>query len=199
MAELRDVDETDLEIIRLLSEDARRPFSNIAEHVGLSAPAVSDRVDRLKEQGLITRFTVELDRTAIQRRIPVLIELVVEPPAIDEAFQTITGLDGVEHSFKTLDGTIVVHATAPDSSMGDWLDQGLDKDVLQSVNVTLLEEYQWKPSADQVAFSITCPVCGNSVDDDGVTIEIGGEIKSFCCPSCRAAYEERYEEHRSKA
>jgi DNA-binding Lrp family transcriptional regulator len=46
---MRDLDETDLEILQLLLSDARRPYSDIAETVGLSAPAVSDRVSRLRE------------------------------------------------------------------------------------------------------------------------------------------------------
>ena len=62
MRDKRDLDKIDLEIVRLLSEDARRPFSDIAEHVGLSPPAVSDRVDRLQEQGIIRQFTVDIDR-----------------------------------------------------------------------------------------------------------------------------------------
>lgn len=48
---MRDLDETDRQILRLLLENGRRPFSGIAETVGLSPPAVSDRVDRLESLG----------------------------------------------------------------------------------------------------------------------------------------------------
>jgi DNA-binding Lrp family transcriptional regulator len=58
---MRDLDETDLEILSLLAEDARRPFSEIGERVGLSGPAVSDRVTRLEETGVIQGFTVDVD------------------------------------------------------------------------------------------------------------------------------------------
>jgi len=47
---MRDLDDTDLEILSLLAEDARRPFSEIGERVGLSGPAVSDRVTRLRSR-----------------------------------------------------------------------------------------------------------------------------------------------------
>jgi len=47
---MRDLDETDMEILSLLAENARRSFSAIGEEVGLSGPAVvSDRVTRLQE------------------------------------------------------------------------------------------------------------------------------------------------------
>jgi len=48
-ASMRDLDETDMEILSLLAENARRSFSAIGEEVGLSGPAVSDRVTRLQE------------------------------------------------------------------------------------------------------------------------------------------------------
>ena len=50
---MRDLDETDLEILQLLLSNARRPYSDIADVVGLSPPAVSDRVSRLQETGRI--------------------------------------------------------------------------------------------------------------------------------------------------
>ena len=40
---MRDIDDTDRELLRLLLEDARRPYSELAEAVDLSPPAVSDR------------------------------------------------------------------------------------------------------------------------------------------------------------
>ncbi len=50
---MRNLDETDLEILELLTEDARRPYKEIAEQVGLTPPAVSDRTSRLEDQGII--------------------------------------------------------------------------------------------------------------------------------------------------
>ena len=47
------LDDTDREILRLLLEDGRRPYREIASEVELSAPAVSDRVERLRELGLL--------------------------------------------------------------------------------------------------------------------------------------------------
>ena len=62
---MRDIDDTDRELLRLLLEDARRPYSELAEAVDLSPPAVSDRVDRLVELGVIERFTLGLDRSRL--------------------------------------------------------------------------------------------------------------------------------------
>ena len=43
---MRGIDDTDREILRLLTDDARRPCRDIADAVGLSPPAVADRIAR---------------------------------------------------------------------------------------------------------------------------------------------------------
>lgn len=50
---MHDLDATDLEILELLMSDARRPWSDIAEIVDLTPPAVSDSVARLQEVALL--------------------------------------------------------------------------------------------------------------------------------------------------
>lgn len=57
---IRGVDAIDEQIIALLREDARRAYSAIGRQVGLGTNAVSARVRRLREAGVITGFTVLL-------------------------------------------------------------------------------------------------------------------------------------------
>lgn len=60
-----DVDEVDHSLLRLLHEDGRRTFSDMAAEVGLSVAAVKRRVDRLRENGVITGFTVQVDHAKL--------------------------------------------------------------------------------------------------------------------------------------
>ena len=80
---MRDIDDTDRELLRLLLEDARRPYSELAEAVDLSPPAVSDRVDRLQELGVIERFTLGLDRSRLADDLRLGVTLEVSPGAFD--------------------------------------------------------------------------------------------------------------------
>lgn len=59
---LNDLDER---IVHALAEDARRSYADIGAIVGLSAPAVKRRVDRLRAEGAITGFTVRVDPAAL--------------------------------------------------------------------------------------------------------------------------------------
>jgi DNA-binding Lrp family transcriptional regulator len=54
-------DQIDQQIVSLLRAGARRSFREVGEAVGLSAPAVKRRVDRLEASGLITGYTAVLD------------------------------------------------------------------------------------------------------------------------------------------
>jgi Lrp/AsnC family transcriptional regulator, leucine-responsive regulatory protein len=59
------LDDTDRALLAALAEDARQPVSELARRVGLSAPSTADRLRRLDTQGVIERFTVQLDPRAL--------------------------------------------------------------------------------------------------------------------------------------
>lgn len=190
---MHDLDETDLEILRLLVEDARRPYREIAEAVGLSAPAVSDRVSRLREQGVIRRFTVDLDRRQLREGTPVLIRLAVKPESVESVQESVRELDAVEHVYVTVDGSVIIHANAP-QNVRSWLASVLDQAGIRDIEVDLLSDAQWTPAVGATDLALICDECGNTVTSEGVTARIDGDIKQFCCPSCEARYVERYEE-----
>src|SRR3954469_14365846 len=64
-----DLDEQDLQILTRLLRDGRAPASQIAEQVGLSRPAVADRIEKLERQRIIRGTTVVVDYQALGRRI----------------------------------------------------------------------------------------------------------------------------------
>lgn len=59
------LDEIDKRIIAALRDDARASFAEIGGVVGLSAPAVKRRVDRLRAAGVITGFTAVVEPSAL--------------------------------------------------------------------------------------------------------------------------------------
>lgn len=190
---MRNQDETDLEILRLLAEDARRPYSEIADNVGLTPPAISDRVARLEELGIIQSFTIDADRTKLQNRVPVLIHLEVTPEAVERVFEHVSTLDETEHTFQQLDGSIVVHVNAPSHDVHSWFREAIDVGDLVSYDIKPVAQYEWNTGINPADFTLPCAVCDNIVTSDGETARIDGEIKLFCCSSCRSLYEQRYE------
>jgi DNA-binding Lrp family transcriptional regulator len=59
------VDELDKRIVAALVADARATYAEVGLLVGLSAPAVKRRVDRLLASGAITGFAAQVDPSAL--------------------------------------------------------------------------------------------------------------------------------------
>jgi DNA-binding Lrp family transcriptional regulator len=193
------LDETDMQILELLSEDARRPYSDISERVGLSAPAVSDRIDRLRESGVIRRFTVDVDRSQLRTGVPVLVRLNVRPDDISSVVKAVRDADAVEHVFTTVESDVVFFARFRANSVRSQVDELVDLSRVDDYEVTLVSDAEWTPNVRGTEFALTCAECGNTVTDEGESSRIGGRLYHFCCPSCEARFEETYERLESGA
>ncbi len=61
------MDEVDLVLLAMLQRNGRVSQHDLARTVGLSAPAVADRLRKLEERGVITGFTALLDPAKLGR------------------------------------------------------------------------------------------------------------------------------------
>ena len=69
------LDDTDERILELLQQNARRTFGDIGGQVGLSAPAVKRRVDRLEASGVIRGYTTVIDHARLGKVVEAFAEL----------------------------------------------------------------------------------------------------------------------------
>lgn len=191
---MREPDETDLEIIELLMSDARRPWREIAEIVDLSPPAVSDRVTRLQEMGIIRRFTIDVDRSQLREGVPVLITLRVAADMFETARGALLAANAVEYVFTTAENELLCYARVVDGEVPAWLSETLDVTSVDDYEVTLLTGVEWTPSIGGTEFALTCVECGNTVTSEGVTTRIGGDLYQFCCPLCENQFKTQYEQ-----
>jgi DNA-binding Lrp family transcriptional regulator len=68
-------DDLDRRIVAALVDDARATYAEVGSLVGLSAPAVKRRVDRLRASGAITGFSAQVDPTALGWTTEAYVEL----------------------------------------------------------------------------------------------------------------------------
>ena len=59
------LDATDLEILELLQSNCKQLLATIGAEVGLSAPAVVDRIHKLEDSGVITGYSALIDARAV--------------------------------------------------------------------------------------------------------------------------------------
>lgn len=75
----RSLDSTDWKILRELQEDARLSYNELGRRVGLSAPAVAERVRRLEETGIIMGYGAQVSLPKVGLGLLALIQLRCDP------------------------------------------------------------------------------------------------------------------------
>jgi DNA-binding Lrp family transcriptional regulator len=78
------LDILDMQIVKCLSDDARRTYRSIAEESGVSEATVKNRIDRLVVAGVIQKFTIVMDYHKLGRAIKSFIGLRVQPAMLHE-------------------------------------------------------------------------------------------------------------------
>lgn len=73
------MDRTDYKILNLLQEDCRKTLRVIGEQVGLTPPAVAERIRKLEEEGVIAGYRIRIDRTRLDSGITGYIMVAPEP------------------------------------------------------------------------------------------------------------------------
>ena len=74
-----EVDDLDLTLLRALAEDARQSQRALARAVGMSPPAVADRLARLERVGAIRGYRVDLDWAALGYPVNVYLAVTAGP------------------------------------------------------------------------------------------------------------------------
>ena len=196
---MRDIDETDRQILGLLLDDARRSWRDIADTVDLSPPAVADRVERLEELGVVRGFTVDVDRTKLRGGTPVLVTVDAVPGTAESLADELTDADRVEHVFETADDRVVFSAVVEDGDPLPLLRTVGELDDVREYDVSLLRGQNWSPSVEGVELALTCDECGNTVTSEGESERLDGDVYHFCCNSCRESFVGMYEDLREGA
>tara|TARA_Y100000590_G_C15658342_1_gene991569 strand:- start:109 stop:534 length:426 start_codon:yes stop_codon:yes gene_type:complete len=70
------LDDKDKKIIEILSVSGREPASNISSKIGLSVPAVIDRINKLQEADIITGFKADINYKKLGMDVSALITLI---------------------------------------------------------------------------------------------------------------------------
>jgi len=72
------LDQIGLKILSVLQENARMPLSRIGNEVGLSAPAVAERMRKLEEAGVIKGYHARIAPEAVGRSVSAFINLTTD-------------------------------------------------------------------------------------------------------------------------
>ena len=80
------MDKIDFKIIELLQKNARYPLKHLAEEVFLSTPAVSSRIEKLEQAGVIKGYSALVDPFKLGYNIKAFINLEMTPTQKSEFY-----------------------------------------------------------------------------------------------------------------
>ncbi len=72
------IDATDRTLLALLKDDSSQSYAALGEKLNLSAPAVFERVKKLRKSGVIRRSTVDLDGKKLGRPLLAYVHVTTE-------------------------------------------------------------------------------------------------------------------------
>lgn len=72
------MDELDRNLLLVLANQGRISFRELAHQFQVSSQTISDRINKLIDQGIIRRFTVDIDESRVGYPISFIVELDVE-------------------------------------------------------------------------------------------------------------------------
>ncbi|MEG1361843.1 MAG: Lrp/AsnC family transcriptional regulator [Lachnospiraceae bacterium] len=92
------MDTTDLKILNILQDNARTTLKEIGFQVGLTSPAVSERIHHLEEEGTILGYSAKINTLHLGQNVSAFVEVDVPPRQYDKFLQFCLDHSGiVEH------------------------------------------------------------------------------------------------------
>ncbi|MDJ1176290.1 Lrp/AsnC family transcriptional regulator [Roseofilum capinflatum] len=94
------LDSTGWQILEILQVEARISFAELGRKVGLSAPAIAERVKRMEEAGIITAYQAQINPEKVGYPIAAIIALTTTPqqyPQILALIETLPEVRSCHH------------------------------------------------------------------------------------------------------
>jgi Lrp/AsnC family transcriptional regulator for asnA, asnC and gidA len=89
------LDEIDIKIVRFLLQDSMTPVSTIAGYLDLHPSTISYRIRKLKESGVIKKFTVSVDWRKLGKEVEAALLINCSPKHFTVVASTLADMDEV--------------------------------------------------------------------------------------------------------
>lgn len=94
------MDLTDRKIIETLKKDSKVSLSYISDSVNLSTPSVRERINKMKDIGIIKKYTIDVDYKILGYDIDVIIDIVIKNNLYKDFKTFIATQDNVEFCYR---------------------------------------------------------------------------------------------------
>ncbi|MHA1917660.1 MAG: winged helix-turn-helix transcriptional regulator [Candidatus Ranarchaeia archaeon] len=93
------IDETDKMIIKILENDARTSYTNIADKLKVSEGTIRHRVSKMEEKGIIEGYEIKLNPQKMGFTCPAIVGVDVEPDKFLKTADIISDIKKIRNVF----------------------------------------------------------------------------------------------------
>ncbi|MCP1661841.1 MAG: Lrp/AsnC family transcriptional regulator [Methanocalculus sp. MSAO_Arc1] len=97
------MDATDSAILAALMGDAKVPLADLGKQLSIAPSTVFKRIERMKQEGVIERFTIAVNPEFFPRRLVAFLSIKVDPGAADDLIGFLQQKEVVREVFEVLE------------------------------------------------------------------------------------------------
>ena len=194
-----ELDDIDARILRILVEDGRRSFREVARRAGITTPTVQTRIKRMMDEGLILGVSPIFNPSKFQLGLVFQLYLRVNPAEIEEIARNLEKRLEVRGIYLTtgennLTIRINVDSLEELQQFTETLDRefGVEQNSSQMI-VRIFKDDQAVIVRPGMGVHLKCETCNGPIPTKPFILKVAGNQRFFCCPMCLAKFREKYE------
>ena len=193
------LDKHDIEILKILRENARKSISEIAKELKISRPTVKAKIDRLIKEGIIKKFTIEISDDFIEKGLTLHIRAKADSADIMEELKN---LDAALEVYEIAhEKNIFIKAKAGNINEVKSLLADLRKAGLNEIDCGIeLSEIKKSKEIDFLSAKLLlkCEYCGKEIKEKPHIFKLHNREHYFCCDICLKSYRKKVKYSRIK-
>ncbi|AKG90919.1 Transcriptional regulator [Geoglobus ahangari] len=167
------LDEYDMKILDLLSENSRLSYSEIGKILGLARQTVKSRIERLEKEGIIEKYTIKISPAIDTRKT---FFLLIESENMPDEFPEVYRVGKDRYLVKAVIAT-------PDS-LSEYARRYKVVEILPVI------EYRQGKMTEGMEVVFRCDYCGKELREKPIVYKRHNKLYVFCCPTCLDMFRE---------
>jgi DNA-binding Lrp family transcriptional regulator len=191
------LEKVDIQILKILQEDGRASFRDIAKKVGVTTPTVSSKVSMYEQMGIIRSFGAFLDTDALGE-LSIILMVKCKPSDVPKVAEKLKALEEVREVYLVGGSWINSKVTLTDTThlnqfIADLTEIEEILDYNYNAIVNTVKEEPRPVLSEGVNAVLACFYCKKPMHDKPVKLKLDGKDHFLCCNTCAKEYKVKYD------
>ncbi|HUL39645.1 MAG TPA: winged helix-turn-helix transcriptional regulator, partial [Methanomassiliicoccales archaeon] len=197
------LDETDLMILKVLQDNGRLSYRQIADKVKVSVPTISNKIANLEKARVIRGYSAILDPDRLGET-SVMITVKARPSDLKGVGETLAKDEHVRGAFLLSNCRLLLSCTFPEThQVNDFINRlGQVTEIIDYDVGSVIGAIRDDPRAivsSGLSTVLECAYCKVPFRGPGVKLKLDGKEYHVCCPVCAKGLQDKYDKIKEKA